>query len=162
VASAYNHRPQLLARARRIVVDRHLAEEAVQEAYLRAWRACATFDPDGSPLVNWLLAITGNVAIDLVRARTRRLPQTATTPDENVSSSGPTEIDRLLVRAQLSDALAALSAQHRHAIVEVIVRDRPYVDVAAEVGVNPATLRTRVHYALRRLRDAWRQADVPT
>ena len=69
MAAAYSHRPQLLARARRVVVDRYLAEEAVQEAYLRAWRACATFDPDGSPLVNWLLAITGNVAIDLVRAR---------------------------------------------------------------------------------------------
>ena len=37
-------------------------------------------------------------------------------------------------------------------MVETVLRDRPYADVAAELGVTPGTLRTRVHYGLRRLR----------
>src|SRR5690242_21689916 len=62
--AAYHAR--LLARARRVVVDPDLAEDVVQEAFLRAWRACASFDPEGGPLVNWLLVITGNTAIDKI------------------------------------------------------------------------------------------------
>src|SRR4051794_30577846 len=71
-AAYAEHRSRLLRRARGIVVDPHLAEEAVQEAFTRAWRACATFDPTVGPLVNWLLAITANIAVDLVKARRRR------------------------------------------------------------------------------------------
>jgi RNA polymerase sigma-70 factor (ECF subfamily) len=41
---------------------------------------------------------------------------------------------------------------HRIAILEVIVKDRPYAEVAAELDVNIRTLRTRVHYGLRQLR----------
>src|SRR4051812_41162131 len=68
------HYPRMLARARRVVVDPHLAEEAVQEALLRAWRGCAAFDPAGGPLGNWLVVITRNAAIDMAKARSRRLP----------------------------------------------------------------------------------------
>jgi RNA polymerase sigma-70 factor, ECF subfamily len=70
--AAYHAR--MLARARRIVVDPDLAEDVAQEAFLRAWRACSSFDPAGGPLVNWLLVITANTAIDMVKARVRRLP----------------------------------------------------------------------------------------
>jgi RNA polymerase sigma-70 factor (ECF subfamily) len=37
-------------------------------------------------------------------------------------------------------------------LIDVTERDRPYADVAAELGVTPGTLRTRVYYGLRRLR----------
>jgi len=148
--AAYHAR--LLARARRIVVDPDLAEDVVQEAFLRAWRACASFDPAGGPLVNWLLVITGNAAIDMVKARVRR-PALGADPDqENVPATGLGDIDRVLLRAQLRQALSSLGAHHRVAVVETVLRGRPHADVAAELGVPPGTLRTRVHYALRRLR----------
>jgi len=70
--AAYHAR--LLARARRIVVDPDLAEDVVQEAFLRAWRACGSFNPEGGPMVNWLLVITARTAIDMVKARVRRPP----------------------------------------------------------------------------------------
>ena len=153
------HHARLLARARRIVVDPDLAEDVVQEAFLRAWRACASFDPAGGPLVNWLLVITANTAIDMVKARVRR-PQVASGgADENVYADGLSDIDLLILRAELRDALAGLGARHRAAVVETILRDRPYADVAAELGVAPGTLRTRVHYGLRRLRCALQTAD---
>jgi RNA polymerase sigma-70 factor (ECF subfamily) len=72
-----SHKRRMLARAIRIVVDRDLAEEAVQEAFVRAWRARASFDPSIGPIDSWLLAITGNVAVDLARARARRPPLSA-------------------------------------------------------------------------------------
>jgi RNA polymerase sigma-70 factor, ECF subfamily len=157
--AAYHAR--LLARARRIVVDPDLAEDVVQEAFLRAWRACSSFDPNGGPLVNWLLVITANTAADMVKARVRRPPLASGTADDDAPEAGLGDIDRLILRFQLRHALARLGAHHRDAVVETVLRDRPYADVAAELGISPATLRTRVHYGLRRLRGVLQAADAP-
>ena len=148
--AAYHAR--LLARARRIVGDPDLAEDAVQEAFLRAWRACSSFDPAGGPLVNWLLAITANTAIDMVKARIRRPPLASGPATENEPAAGINGIDLLILRSQLRQALSRLGAHHRDAVVGTVLRDRPYADLAAELGISPGTLRTRVHYGLRRLR----------
>ena len=148
--AAYHAR--LLARARRIVVDPDLAEDVVQEAFLRAWRACSSFDPAGRPLVNWLLVITANTAIDMVKARVRRPPLVSGAAQENAPADGLGDIDLVILRSQLRHALSRLGAHHRDAVVETVLRDRPHAEVAAELGVTPGTLRTRVHYALRRLR----------
>src|SRR4051794_33943469 len=102
--AAYHRR--LLARARRIVVDPGLAEETVQEAFTRAWRACESFNPAGGPLVHWLLTITSNIAKDLVKARLRRPPLAPATPVESAGGPGIGEIDRVVLRAQLRTALA--------------------------------------------------------
>ena len=156
--AAYHAR--MLARARRIVVDPDLAEDVVQEAFLRAWRACSSFDPAGGPLVNWLLVITANTAIDMVKARVRRPPLASGSASENASAAGLNDIDLLILRSELRHALSSIGAHHREALVETVLRDRPYADVAAELGVAPGTLRTRVHYGLRRLRCVLETADA--
>jgi RNA polymerase sigma-70 factor (ECF subfamily) len=155
--AAYHAR--MLARARRIVIDPDLAEDVVQEAFLRAWRACASFDPAGGPLVNWLLVITANTAIDMVKARVRRPPVASGPAQQNATADGLSDIDLLILRSELRDALCSIGVHHRNAVVETILRDRPYADVAAELGVDPGTLRTRVHYGLRRLRGVLQTAD---
>jgi RNA polymerase sigma-70 factor (ECF subfamily) len=156
--AAYHAR--MLARARRIVVDPDLAEDVVQEAFLRAWRACSSFDPDGGPLVNWLLVITANTAIDMVKARVRRPPVASGSADDDAPAAGLNDIDRLILRSQLRHALSRIGTHHREAVVEAVLRDRPYAEVAAELGITPATLRTRVHYGLRRLRSMLQAADA--
>jgi RNA polymerase sigma-70 factor (ECF subfamily) len=155
---AYHGR--MLARARRIVVDPDLAEDVVQEAFLRAWRACSSFDPADGPLVNWLLVITANTAVDMVKARVRRPPLVSGSANENTPAAGINDIDLLILRSQLRHALSRIGAHHRDAVIETVLRDRPYADVAAELGVAPGTLRTRVHCGLRRLRGVLETADA--
>ena len=101
LAAAYAaHGPRALARARRIVLDPHLAEEAVQEAFTPRMAQLLVVRPDGGPLLNWLLAITANVAIDLVRARMRRPPVAAVAPYEEAADHS-LATDLVLMRAEL-------------------------------------------------------------
>ena len=113
--AAYHAR--LLARARRIVVDHDLAEDVVQEAFLRAWRACESFDPAAGPMVNWLIVITARTAIDMVKARVRRPPLASVPADANAPADGLSDIDRLILRSELRDALSSIDALHRDAVV---------------------------------------------
>ena len=148
------YRQRMLALAQRVLADPHRAEEAVQEAFLRAWRSCHSFDTHGGPVLHWLLVITRNVAIDLVKSRARRPP---TAPgdrtEETARSTTMTDEDRVLLRAELLDALDRLGPEHRSVVVRTVVMDRAPADVAVELGVPVGTVRSRVHYALRRLRD---------
>ena len=159
--AAYHAR--MLARARRIVVDPDLAEDAVQEAFFRAWRSCSSFDPAGGPLVNWLLVIAANTAVDMVKARVRRPPVAHGSAAEHASVADDedvADIDLLILRSQLRHALSSIEAHHRDAVVETVLRDRPHADVAAELGIAPGTLRSRVHYGLRRLRHVLETDDA--
>ena len=146
------HSGELYGFAVRSLGDSGLAEEAVQETFVRAWRACPFFDPDGSPMLVWLTVILRNLALDRVRARGRRPHLARSVPDEEIVSAHPDGVDLLLLRASLRDALARLPDDHRTAVVETILLDRPYGDVAAELGVPVGTVRSRAYYALRRMR----------
>src|SRR6188472_4074736 len=69
VREAYSaHAAELYGFAVRSLADPGLAEEAVQETFLRAWRAGERFDPQSGSLRTWLFAILRNVVIDLGRA----------------------------------------------------------------------------------------------
>ena len=73
VREAYSaHAAELYGFAVRSLADPGLAEEAVQETFLRAWRAGERFDPQIGSLRTWLFAILRNVVIDLGRARASR------------------------------------------------------------------------------------------
>jgi RNA polymerase sigma-70 factor, ECF subfamily len=155
------HGPELYRFARRSLGDAGLAEEAVQEAFVRAWRASASYDPARSSQRTWLFAILRNVVIDLARARRVR-PPIAAAPHADAASADD-DIDRVLTTWQVEAALAAVDDDHRRALVEVHWRGRPYAEVAVDLGVPAGTVKSRVYYGLRAMRTAleeqgWRDA----
>jgi RNA polymerase sigma-70 factor (ECF subfamily) len=142
-------------RAMRGLGDSGLAEHAVQETLLRAWRSCALFDERKGTVRTWLLAIQRNVMIDIARARAVRPADTEW--DEvgelsDVRFANPDFADRLVDGLLVADLLARLPESQRVAVVEVILRDRAYQEVADDFGIPVGTVKTRVHYALRSLR----------
>ena len=149
------HGGELYRFARRSLGDAGLAEEAVQEAFVRAWRASSSYDPARASQRTWLFAILRNVVIDLVRARRSR-PPLALADDEPPAQGVPSDdgIDRMLTVWEVESALAVLADDHRRALVEVHWRGRPYADVALELGVPEGTVKSRVYYGLRAMREA--------
>ncbi len=157
------HGGEIFRFCHRLVGDRGLAEEAVQETFLRAWRARDRWASELGSVRTWMYSIARNVSIDLLRARSVR-PQLAQqmvdlTTDPRVTSAGSGShaagsdaYDDLLDGWMLEEGLQRLREDQRYAIVETYVKGRPYADVAKELGVPDGTIRTRVFYGLKALR----------
>lgn len=135
------------------VGDRGLAEDCVQETFLRAWRARDRYRSERASERTWLFSIARNVVIDALRARSRRPTPVDT---ERAEAGEETATDRteqqVEDRVVLAAGLARLSPEHREVIVAVQVDGLGYAQLAERTGVPVATLRTRMYYGLRSLR----------
>lgn len=152
--SAYDaHGAELYRFARRALGDDGQAEDAVQETFVRAWRASDRYDPARASQRTWLFAILRNVVIDQVRARRSRPPAAGDAPTRERWGVDD-GIDQVLTGWQVDGALGTLAEDQRRALVEVHWRGRPYAEVAAELGVPEGTVKSRVHYGLRAMRVA--------
>ena len=156
IRAAYSaHAGEMFGFAVRSLHDRGLAEEAVQETFVRAWRFGDRFDPQLGSLRGWLFAILRHVVIDLARSRAI-WPEPAA--DETIQSSAdgatPPEdrLEQALLAWQIEEALRRIGEDHRRVVLETYFRRRPYAEVAAELGVPEGTVKSRVYYALRALR----------
>jgi RNA polymerase sigma-70 factor (ECF subfamily) len=143
------HSGELYGFAVRSLGDSGLAEEAVQETFVRAWRAGDRFDPEIGSLRTWLFAILRNVVIDLGRARAARPGVAAEGIEPSVEP-----LETALLAWQMEEAMRRIGDDHRRVIVETYYRGRPYAEVAEELGVPEGTVKSRVYYGLRALRVA--------
>ncbi|MFL6206874.1 MAG: sigma-70 family RNA polymerase sigma factor [Acidimicrobiales bacterium] len=144
------HGAELYRFARRSLADSGLAEDAVQETFLRAWRASGSYDPARASQRTWLFAILRNVVIDLARARRARPPMAA--HDAPTERSAVDDLERAVTAWQVEAALAELDDDHRRVLVEVHWRGRPYQEVADDLGIPTGTVKSRVYYGLRAMR----------
>lgn len=156
------HAGELFGVALRGLADRGSAEDAVQETFLRAWRAAERFDPALGSERTWLFAILRSVIIDARRRQAVR-PLVAADPDAGSGAvTGSDDIDEAMLGWQAEEALRRLSPEHRAVLVEIRLRGRPLADLAAELGVPVGTVKSRVHYALRAFRLALEEQGVMT
>jgi RNA polymerase sigma-70 factor, ECF subfamily len=146
------HGAELFRFAFRSLNDRGLAEEAVQETFVRAWQAADRFDENLGSLRTWLFAIIRNVVIDLSRARAVRPTLATHDVDTEAIDLRDDEVDHVLQAWQVEEALRMVSEEHRRALVEVHYRGRSYSEVASDLRVPVGTVKSRVFYALKAMR----------
>ncbi|HWC36691.1 MAG TPA: sigma-70 family RNA polymerase sigma factor [Mycobacteriales bacterium] len=153
------HAGALLAYAIRLTGgDRGRAEDVVQETLLRAWRHRAALDENRGPLRPWLFTVAHHVAIDAFRARSARPAEVGDAVLEAIPTAD--DIDARLDQLLISDALSALSAEHRSVIIETYYRGRSVAEAAEVLGVPPGTVKSRTFYALRALKLALAERGV--
>ncbi len=139
---------ELFGFARRSLGDPGLAEEAVQETFVRAWRSRRHFDPGLGPLRAWLFAIERRVVIDLARRRAARPTDIL---DTEVAAAGD-EIEQAMAGWLVEEAIRRLRPEHRQVLVETYYGNLSGRDLAVRLGIPEGTVRSRLFYALRSLR----------
>ena len=136
-----------------ILGDRGEAEEAAQEAFLRAWRHAEAYDPRRGAVATWLLAIARNVAID--RARLRRsepVDPVQLLVDAVDPASSPEERRIAGEQAErLRAALATLPKEQRRALLLAAFLGRTAREIGALDGTPIGTVKTRIRTAMMRL-----------
>jgi len=139
-----------------IVKDAAVAEDLVQETFLRVWNRAHTFEPGRGAIGPWLLTIARNQAIDHVRARSAQVGRNQGVDAENYPALYANMEDEILnadnarlVRA----AISKLDANQRKVIELAYYEGLSQSQMAERMGQPLGTIKTWVRSALRRLRE---------
>lgn len=152
--TAERRRPQLLRMARRLTQSNEDAEDVVQEAFMKAYKALAKFRGE-SQMSSWLGAIVQNTAHEHLRSRRNRvfvsieylckkdnevveieLPDPGKNPEQTWQSKQMENI--------LREEVGKLGRVCRHAIETCVLDERPQLDVARALNLSVATVKSRV------------------
>jgi RNA polymerase sigma-70 factor, ECF subfamily len=157
LAEAYRrHGDAAFGLAVRVLHDHALAEEIVQEVFLRLWNDPERFDPGRGSLRSFVMATVHSRAIDLVRAessrRAREERHTRMYPEAEYDLER--EIVDLTVAEQVRVALEGLSDDERRAIELAYLGGHTYREVAVLLEQPEGTVKSRIRVGLRRLRDS--------
>jgi RNA polymerase sigma-70 factor, ECF subfamily len=134
--------------AYRLLGDRARMDDALQEAYLSAYRALPRFRGDSS-LGTWLYRIAYNACLDQLK-RTRDVVDLESVRDR--AQAGGDQIDALSLRQTLAAALTALPLEDRAAVLLVDANGFDYRGAAELLGIPEGTVASRLNRARAALR----------
>jgi len=140
--------------ALRIVGDRELAREVVQDSFLRSWDGRETYDPGRGRVPWWLMGIARNRAIDLLRSRShqQRLRERSAPVLEPLAVHSNDPADAVSERIAVRGALGSLSEGQRTAIELAYYKGLTQTEIAEELGQPLGTVKSRTREAMEQLR----------
>lgn len=150
--------------ALRITGDRNLAQEVLQDTFLRCWNGAAQFDRERGHVAAWLMGIARNRAIDVLRSRQHQmqLRQDALSPQTNIAEDAPfsspgTHLDPselILIQQTVRNALGNLTEIQRQVIELAYYDGLTQVEIADKLNTPLGTIKTRMRDGLQKLRNA--------
>jgi RNA polymerase sigma factor (sigma-70 family) len=146
--------------ALRIVRDRSLAEDAVQEAFLGVWRSAGSFLAEQGKPSTWILTLVHRRAVDLVRREERRR---ADPIDEMAEPSGEATDEEAWLRAQrqvVQAALQKLPPAEREALELAYYGGFTQSELAERLGQPLGTIKSRMFTGLKRLPELLAEAGL--
>jgi len=143
-----------------VLRDRQAAEEAAQEAFVRAWRHASAYDPRKGTVAAWLLMIARNVAINLLPAhRSYPVDPEALLDLQDSEPSQGQDTQLAPVSEQMRKALMRIPAEQRRALVMEVFYGYTAREVSELDGTPVGTVKTRVRAALMKLRSELEGSD---
>src|SRR4051794_28903833 len=166
-AATRSHRRELHVHCYRMLASYDDAEDAVQETYLRAWRGWAGFD--GQHPRAWLYRIATNACLDLIRARSRHVPELRSATDvgwlspypdrllDEIPSTEDTPDDVAVARETIElaflAALQVLPPRQRAALLAREVLGLPAAETAALLDTSVAAANSALQRARATMQD---------
>ena len=141
----------------RIVRDTGIAEDLVQETFLRAWNRAGAFDAERGAVGPWLLAIARNRALDYLRAQSRRGANTMELNETEHPArfvDFPAEALNFDLARQVKRALEQLTTDQRAAIELAYFEGMSQSEIAERMGQPLGTVKTWMRRAMLRMRES--------
>ncbi len=136
----------------KVLQDAALAEDAVQEAFLQAWRGAGAYRPERAKASTWLLTFVHRRAVDLVRREQRRRTVPVDPLLEPSGSGADEEVVSRSRREIVQDALRRLPAEQREAIELAYYGGLTQSELAERLDQPLGTIKSRMFTGLQRLR----------
>ena len=147
--------------ALRVVRDAQIAEDMVQEIFLRIWRKPESYVAQRGRFVTWLTSVTRNRGVDEVRSRGRRFRHETASPEEQERELPASEQDDPALTAELSDqrrlilaALTQIPAEQREIIELAYFGGLTQQEIADLLSQPLGTVKTRIRLGMQKLRAA--------
>jgi RNA polymerase sigma-70 factor (ECF subfamily) len=144
--------------AQQVVGDTAAAEEVTQDVFLLVWEKAGTYRAEKAKVATWIARIARNRAIDVLRQQRSRdtrskgaweeLKKAAETPGPDPGDTMETE----RVHARVREAVSALPADQRDALVLAYFQGLTHQEIAAQLGEPLGTIKTRIRAAMQKLR----------
>jgi RNA polymerase sigma-70 factor (ECF subfamily) len=163
LAEAYRrHGDNCFGLARRVLFDRALAEEVVQEIFVGLWNRPERYEPERGSLRSFLIAQTHGRSVDLLRAETARRRREEREARQRIAE--PIDLDREIVSLAeaeaVQSALASLPQAEREAIELAYFGGHTYREVAVLLEQPEGTVKSRIRAGMLRLRAALVEAGI--
>jgi RNA polymerase sigma-70 factor (ECF subfamily) len=141
------HRVRIYRFALRLVGNEATAEDLVADVFFEVWRRAGQFQGN-SQVSTWLLAITRNMALSVLRRRsTEELDESAAERIEDSADRPDTVMQKAEQSAIIARCLKRLSPAHREIIDLVYYHEKSVDEVAKIIGIPQSTVKTRMFYA---------------
>ena len=151
------------ALACRILRDRALAEDAVQESFLSLWRSAAAFAPERGSARSWILTLVHRRSVDLLRrGRTRQLDSLECTPDiaEIADARAGASLAAAHDRDRVQSAMKQLAVELRKPLELAYYGGLTQREVADRLGEPLGTVKSRTFRGLAQLREHLTSAEA--
>lgn len=133
----------------RICRDEAVAQDLLQEVFMKVWQKIAKYDPAKGKLFTWIYQIARNLALNAIRSQ-RQLIQ-----NEDLTVYSNKEEEKATVYPELMGSLNELEVHHKQAIELVYFQGLTHREAHEEMGVPLGTFKSYVRQALRNLKDKY-------
>ncbi len=144
----------------KVVHSRDLAEQVLQDTFLKVWRNAAQYNAQKGRLFTWLLNIARNTAIDATRTNYYKFYTHSDTEEhlarveDTTHTLNPETIDVRQIVAQMDE-------KYRVLIEKIYFEGYTHQEIEQEMGIPLGTIKTRLRYAIQELRSLFAETGKP-